>query len=148
MKKKKLRRWIQDLEIETEFRTSAILALAHAVRPPEGFRYHYLMYAIHERFTAAELERMETFWRDVCRQNELDAAKGLSTMTREWVIDEFNERIPTRAGTLEQILQADRLDGTNGVFHLLSSIVLDLNPRFHDKQGDELERPNVAELTS
>lgn len=44
--------------------------------------------------------------------------------SRQEVLVEFDEMIPSRAGTLDEILQADRADGPNGVFHLLSTIVL------------------------
>jgi hypothetical protein len=127
---------IKDLEVQTEYRKAVVLALAHAVKP-NGFRFNYLLYVINEGFTAKEFYGMETFWRDVCRWHDSVAWKGLHPITRQSVIEKFDERIPTRAGKLEAILQADRADGENGVFHLLSRIVLDRDPSFTDVDDEE-----------
>ncbi|MBK9266057.1 MAG: hypothetical protein IPM54_40515 [Polyangiaceae bacterium] len=50
------RQGFEELEFQTEFRKAAVLALAHAVKPTATFRYHYLMYAIHSDFVAADVE--------------------------------------------------------------------------------------------
>jgi len=143
MKKATLLRQIKDLELETERRTAVVLALVHKVKPTNGFRFNYLMYALTEGFTAKEFYGMETFWRDVCRWNDSDAWKSLHPITRQSVIEKFDERIPTRAGKLEEILLADRADGDNGVFQLLSRIVLDRDPIFAEEDtslGENGER--------
>ncbi len=146
MKKKKLLRMIDDLEIEAEFRKAAVVALAHAVKPI-GFRFNYLMYVVNEGFTAKEFYGMETFWRDVCRWCDSAGGRGIYPVTRQSVMDRFNDRIPTRAGKLEEILKVDRADGDMGVFHLLSKIVLDEDPSIVDKDeeiiatDDEMTEP-------
>lgn len=133
MKKKALLRQIQDLETETEARTKVVLALAHHLKPTNAFRYHYLMYAINQGFSAKEFYGIEKFWRDVCHWNDCDTLKTLHAITRQAVLEKFDERIPTRAGKLEEILEADRVDGENGVFHLLSRIVLDRDPAYAEE---------------
>ncbi len=124
MKKKRLLRMIQDLEVDTERRTAAVMALAHKIKPQEGFRYNYIMYALQENFTAKEFYGIENFWRDVCRSKDAGTSKN-DSMARRSILAKFDEQIPSRAGKLEEILRIDRLDGANGVFHALSRIVLD-----------------------
>jgi len=136
MKKKALLRQIQNLETETETRVKVVLALAHQIKPTNAFRYNYLIYAVNQRFTAKEFHGIDKFWRDVCHWNDCDALKTFHPITRQAVLDKFDERIPTRAGKLEEILAVDRVDGENGVFHLLSRIVLDRDPAYAEEEAD------------
>ena len=134
-KMKKLRRMIQDLETQATFRKTVVLALAHAVKPSVGFRYHYSLYALNQGFTADEVEEIDDFLRWAARISD-------RPLGREELLDRFDKFVPTRKGKLDEILQVDRCDGEYGVWHKWASVVLDVEAKSagtRDQDADESE---------
>lgn len=139
MTKKELRRMIEDLELQTEFRTSVVLALAHAVKPLRGFRLRYTLHAIKNAFTAKEMEQVDRFFRWAARRDDSMTARDIyGALNRDDLIDAFNEFVPTRQGQLEEILRIDREDGDMGVWMKWSSMVLDVkDPSVSNAEANE-----------
>ncbi len=143
MKKKKLLRRVEDLEVQTELRKAAVLALVHAVRPTATFRYRYLLYAIHNDFVAADVKGIDHFFRWAFRREDSQFARDVQgPLTREEMLETFDEYVPSRKGKLEQILREDRADGEMGVWHKWSNIVLGPDPnRKSDDDDDQVNEP-------
>ena len=134
-KKKKLRRIIQDLETQAAFRKTVVLALAHAVKPSIGFRYHYSLHALNQGFTADEVQGIDDFFRWAAQRIH-------RPLGREELLDRFDKFVPTRKGKLDEILQVDRSDGEYGVWHKWAKVVLDVEAKSggaRDQDADELE---------
>lgn len=128
MKKKKLLRMIEQLEMQTNLRKAAVLALAHAVKPTNGFRYNYTMHLINHEFTSADIKAIDNFLRWASQRADSLMARGLGEApSRDELLETFDEFVPQRKGELEKILQVDRSDGENGVLHRWARIVLDAN---------------------
>lgn len=138
MKKKKLLQMIEELEVQTEFRKAAVLALAHAVKPTATFRYHYLMYAINNDFVAADVEGIDKFFRWAFKREDSHFSREVQgPLTREEMLETFDENVPSRKGKLEEILRVDRSDGEMGVWHKWANIVLGPDPN-RKPDDDEL----------
>lgn len=126
MKRKKLNRIVDDLAAQSHFRKSAIFALVHAVKPKEGFRLGYSMYAVAERFTAHEVRGIDEFFRWASmRADSLRAQELQGPLTRNDLIEAFDGFVSTRKGKLEELLRIDRADGEYGVWMRWAKIVLD-----------------------
>ena len=130
MKKKRLLREIAALEIETDHRTAVVLALVHVVKPTNTFRFHYHLYAINNRFDARDVSGIEAYFQWAERREDLESVRALyGLLSREDLMEMFDEMVPSRKGKLEEILQADRADGELGVWGKWARIVLDREPR-------------------
>ena len=138
MTKKKLLRKIEALEIETNHRTAVVLALVHAVKPTNTFRFHYRMYAINNQFGAADVHGIDAYFRWADRREDLESARAFyGLLSRDDLIEAFDEMVPTRKGKLEEILHADRADGEVGeVWRKWARIVLDREPRPQQSDDD------------
>ena len=135
MKKKNLLRMIRDLEIQTEFRKTVVLSLVEAVKPTETFRYRYLLYAINNDFVAADVEGIEEFLRWAFRREDSQWAREMhGPLTRDEMLEKFDEHVPSRKGKLEEILLEDRADGEMGVWGKWANIVLGPDP---NRQSDD-----------
>lgn len=142
MNKKQLRREIEALEIETNHRTAVVLALVHAVKPTNTFRYHYCLYAITNQFGARDVHGIDAYFKWADRREDLESARALyGLLSRDELLEMFDEMVPTRKGKLEEILQADRSDGALGVWHKWARIVLDREPR--PEQIDDRAEPTT-----
>jgi hypothetical protein len=129
MKKKKLLRMIEELEVQTKFRKAAVVALADAVKPIATFRYHYLMYAIDNDFVAADAKGIDEFFRWAFKRQDSQFSQEVQgPLTREEMLETFDEMVPSRKGKLEEILGVDRSDGEMGVWHKWANIVLGAEP--------------------
>lgn len=103
MRKKALKRRIQDLQTQNDNITWVLGALVDAVKPPKA---HYAMYALMGHFTAEMVATLDQFWKWADLQDK-------STLTKEHLLKEFESRMPIRLkGNLEEILGEHRKDGT------------------------------------
>lgn len=145
MTKKELRRMIEDLELQTQFRTAVVLALVEAVKPSRGFRLHYTMHAIKNAFTAKEIEQIDRFFRWAARRDDSITARDIyGPLNRDDLIEAFDEFVPARQGQLEEILRIDREDGDMGVWMKWSNIVLNVND--HSASNAEANDTNENEV--
>lgn len=146
MKKKTLNRIVDDLAAQSELRKTAVFALAHAVKPTTGFRLKYSMYAVTERFTAEEVRAIDDFFRWASRRDDSLTARDLyGRLTREELIESFDEYVPSRKGKLEEILKIDRADGEYGVWMKWAEIVLDAGDVTNENENKALQQETENE---
>jgi hypothetical protein len=103
MRKKTLKRRIENLQNQNDHIRSVLFTLVSAVKPP---KVHYAMYATVGHFTAEMVATLEQFWKWADLQDR-------STLTKEDLLREFELRMPMRLkGRLDEILEEHRKDGT------------------------------------
>ena len=103
MRKKALKRRIEDLKARNELLDEMIQSLMGVVKPPRG---NYAMYILAFRMTAAEAATIDEFWKWAEMQDR-------STLTGETLLKAFDMRVPQKLrGQLEQILKEHRKDRT------------------------------------
>lgn len=124
MRKKALKRRIEDLKARNELLDEMIQSLMDVVKPPRG---NYAMFILAFRLTAAESATVDEFWKWAEMQDR-------STLTRETLIKAFDMRAPQKLrGQLEQILKEHRKDHT-AQFFFYADLVLGEEPHAEDKQ--------------
>ena len=103
MRKKALKRRIEDLKARNELLNEMIQSLMDVVKPPRG---NYAMFILTFHMTAAETETIDEFWKWVEMQDR-------STLTKETLLNSFDNRMHQKLrGQLEQILKEHRKDQT------------------------------------
>jgi len=103
MRKKALKRRIEDLKARNALLDELIRTLMHTVNPPAG---NYALFALLHHLTAEETTMVEQFWKWAEVQDR-------ASLTRESLIQAFDVRAPTKLrGQLEDILLAHRKDQT------------------------------------
>jgi hypothetical protein len=114
MKKKALRKKIEDLKTENAFLLQIIAALMESVKPARG---HYATFALTIGMTAEQLARLDEFWRWADLQDR-------STLAKELLQREFEARMPIELrGHLEHFLQLHR-KGQTPQFLFYADLVL------------------------
>lgn len=100
---KEIKRRIADLETKYYHLQQVIFALVDAVKP-QGVEF--AMLALAYGFTAEQMEALDEFWKWASRQDK-------TRLTKDELAQEFEARMPQPLqGKLEQILRAERADGS------------------------------------
>jgi len=103
MRKKALKRRIEDLKARNDLLNEMIQSLMGVVQPPRG---NHAMFMLAFHLTAAETATIDEFWKWVEMQDR-------STLTKETLLNTFDSRMPQKLrGQLEQILKEHRKDQT------------------------------------
>jgi hypothetical protein len=124
MRKKALKRRIEDLKARNELLDQMIQSLMGAVKPPRG---NYAMFIMAFRMTAAETATIDEFWKWAEKQDR-------STLTKNALLNAFDMRMPQKLrGQLEQILKEHRKDQTPQ-FLFYADLVLGKETQISDKR--------------
>ncbi len=103
MRKKALKRRIEDIKARNTFLDEILRSLMYTVNPPRG---HYAIYALLNHLTAQEVATIDEFWKWADMQDT-------STLTKEALTRAFDARMPMKLrGKLEEMLADHRKDGT------------------------------------
>lgn len=103
MRKKALKRRIEDLSVRNELLDQILRILMHAVNPPGG---NYATFALLHHLTAEETAMLNDFWKWVEVQDRM-------LISKESLTQAFNARAPAKLhGQLEDILRAHQKDQT------------------------------------
>lgn len=103
MRKKALKRRIEDIKARNALLDEIIKTLMDTVKPPNG---NYAMFALTFYLTADEARIIDEFWKWAGMQDR-------ATLTKEALIQAFNARVPMKLrGHLEQMLREHRKDQT------------------------------------
>jgi hypothetical protein len=103
MRKKTLKRRIEDIEARNAFLDEILRSLMYTVNPSRG---HYATAALLNHLTAKEVEAIDEFWNWAEMQDR-------ATLTKESLIRAFDARMPKKLrGQLEQMLEDHRRDKT------------------------------------
>lgn len=114
MRKKALRRRIDDIKARNALLDDLIKTLMDTVKPPHG---NYAMFALRLHLTADEAASIEEFWKWADMQDR-------SMLDRQSLLQGFEDRVPTKLrGQLEDILSAHRKDQT-AQFSFYADLVL------------------------
>ncbi len=101
MRKKALKRRIEDLKARNDLLNEMIQSLMDVVKPPRG---NYAMFMLTFHMTAAETASIDEFWKWVEMQDR-------STLTKEALLNTFENRMPQKLRAhLDQILKEHRKD--------------------------------------
>jgi hypothetical protein len=108
MRKKALKRRIEDIKARNTFLDEILRSLMYTVNPPRG---HYAVSALLNHLTAEEVAMIDEFWKWAEMQDRL-------TLTKEALIQAFDARMPMKLrGKLEEMLADHRKDGTPQFLH-------------------------------
>ncbi|MBK9266054.1 MAG: hypothetical protein IPM54_40500 [Polyangiaceae bacterium] len=108
MRKKALKRRIEDIKARNAFLDEVLRSLMYTVNPPRG---HYAISALLNHLTAKEVEMIDAFWKWADMQDR-------STLTKEALIRAFDARMPMKLrGQLSQMLEDHRKDQTPQFLH-------------------------------
>lgn len=103
MRKKALKRRIEDLKAQNYYMDWVLGALIDTVKPE---KIHYAMCALRYKFTADQVAQLDEFWKWADLQDK-------STLTKEQLLREFESRMPYQLkGKLDEILMWHRKDRT------------------------------------
>ncbi len=103
MRKKALKRRIEDLKARNYFLDEILRSLMYTVNPPRG---HYASSALFNHLTAKEVAMIDDFWKWAELQNR-------STLTKEALEQGFDARMPKKMhGKLADMLADHRKDQT------------------------------------
>ena len=108
MRKKALKRRIEDLKARNAFLDEILRSLMYTVNPPRG---HYAAAMLLNHLTAREVAAIDEFWKWADTQER-------STLTKESLMEAFHERMPTKLqGKFEEMLEEHRKDQTPQFLH-------------------------------
>jgi len=117
MRKKALKRRIEDIKARNALLDDIIRILMHSVNPQTG---HYATFALSHHLTAKETAMIDAFWKWADLQDR-------DSLTKEFLVKAFDERLPVKLhGQLEQVLREHRKDQTPQFLHY-AEIVLGKN---------------------
>jgi hypothetical protein len=124
MRKKALKRRIENLKARNDLLDEMIQSLMDVVKPPRG---NYAMFILGSHMTAAETASIDEFWKWAEMQDR-------SALTKEMLLNAFDHRMPQKLrGKLEQMLQEHRKDQA-AQFLFYADLVLGKEPCIADKQ--------------
>lgn len=114
MRKKALKRRVEDLRARNALLDDILRTLMHTVKPPHG---NYAAFALMYHLTAKEVELLDQFWKWADMQDR-------KTLTKERLMEAFDARMPMKLrGQLGEMLREHRKD-QSAQFLVYADIVL------------------------